>query len=234
MSTHSQLSFPKDIDSINQFDRQKILDTLSELELEISNESLRIITYDDIKMYHALLDYMYAYDIYFVENKFIPFLKEHNPITLKVLEIFVYFYALVIYDVLIEIVSEEHLFYHVKKKFDKTKLGNVTLFDFCFAILAELGNSVDRELCPCGLDFYMDRDTYLLIEQKFINNYTDSSFKRVMDRILGSYRLWYSCSNYLTEYQPMSLKVINHYWHILQKSQNTNKSWHVCDFFVRT
>jgi len=186
------------------------LDKLGE-QLEREGGRLYIQTYYDLKMYDTLLKYMPAYDIIFMQNKGIPFLKEHNPITLLFLDLVILFYSLVIYDLLENkvIVVDANLIDHL----NSTDVEPINIFDYCWSWLDGVTNLGEHErmIYPYGYEVYISDDQYLIIEKTIVQNFIDSYFEKALERVLGIYRTRFSYVMYSQKYQPMFIRVANDY-----------------------
>lgn len=199
--------------SLKKINRDAIMELMDELGKCLVNEGCYIQNYNDIKMYDEIRSYIPAYSLSFIQEQFIPFLEEHSPKTVMVLDMVVSFYSLVLYELILddkflEKIQTDNLTEFMKK-------NGICLFDFCWELLTEIMNlgfnTENRIIYPFLCEFYVEDALYRLMEQKIINNYYGSWFETVLNRVLGIYRIRFSCVNYIKEVQPMFLRVAGNY-----------------------
>lgn len=193
-----------------EINRETLVNLINDIWAELEKEGVWLYypTYADVKMYNELLDYMPTYDTCFVQDKFIPFLREHMPVTLTFLDLTVAFYALVVYD----LSRDGVLSVSDKLKSHLEELGsNVFEYGLCFLTdMGKLGRG-ERTMYPCGFEVYLSDEMYLLIEKKIMENFNGSPFEKALEKILGQYNIRFSFVKYITEYQTLFARVANHY-----------------------
>jgi hypothetical protein len=217
----------KMIDMLKEFKNMKLDDLcknkmklnalLDELGEQLEREGrLYIQTYYDLKMYDALMKYMPAYDITFIRDKGIPYLKAHNPVSILFLDVVVVFYSLVVFDLLIDktIIVDDALIDYLSSDSD----GEVSVFDYCWSFLNEmmrLGNKHERTIYPYGYELYVPDENYLLIEKTIRRHFDDSYFEKALGRVLGNYRMRFSYVMYSQESQSMFIHIANDYKNVI-------------------
>ncbi|MBA4698496.1 MAG: hypothetical protein H2212_03600 [Ruminococcus sp.] len=187
-------------------------DLLNESGEQLERKHPYILTYHDLKMYDVLLKYMSAYDITFIQDKGIPYLKEHNPATISFLNVVVLFYSLIICELLIDkvIIIDDSLI----NDFNNDILNNISIFDYGWSVLDEtmrLKDKDERTIYPYGHELYIRDEYYRLIEKTIRRHFDDSCYEKILGCVLGNYRMRFSYVMYTQKYQSMFIHLANDY-----------------------
>lgn len=225
----NQLVQAKTRDEILYYKKQ-LMDLQDELYKEINSETLSITNYNDIKMLHDLGFPMAAYygpQCNFIGECGIPFLEQHNPKTLTVLNFIVVFYSLLVLELIergfyndaelciYENVTDD-VFHHIEKM-DLTKFGFNRPFTALWYFFMQV-ITIEDNTCEFSLEydfkqyiFYLSSDKNEELLDLIYKIFDNSKFQDVIDRILGIYRLRFTKMKYILEYQPMFVNVAYNY-----------------------
>jgi len=173
----------------------------------LKDQPLMKTNYEDIKALHDLhLPMMAYYGPSFYSDCGIPFLKEHNPTTLEIIELTILFYSMQIYEIL-----EKGYFYDEINKIMKE--DNQNLFWKIWHLFAEVITLRDdsREITVTWdnkiVEIYLDDEKYENVLDLTYNNYTCSEYFHIIERIIGIYNLRFTKMKYILEYQPLFVEV---------------------------
>ena len=196
------------------------LDLYDSLYAEMQSKSYCRTNFDDIK---ALLDLEFPmvayYGFDFFEACGFPFIKEHNPGTIDVLELAVLFYTIQVMDLLEnDFYSQVTLcIYETSPElFDHTEKINLieykhknSLFSTLWFYFKQVVNIKDGER-----EFMIGRDSFYLTDEEYeevldmtYRSYAGSNYSHVIDRILGSYKTRFTKMEYILRYQSLFVKV---------------------------
>lgn len=206
--------------------KSQILDLYNNMFDKINNQTCSITNYNDIKNLHDLEYPMMAYyGPYFYSQCGIPFLKQHNSKTIDVIEFSVLFYSLQIFELLKNGFWDEVLLCIYDKErsidmFDHTEKINLTAHKYkqnLFAVLWFYFMRVitiednEREFT---LEYDSNTDIFYLTDEEheevldmIYKNYNNSKYSRIIDKILGVYRIRFTKMKYILEYQPLFVEV---------------------------
>lgn len=207
--------------------KTQVTELYNEVFAKLSDEIHNITNYEDIKSLHDLESPMMAYyGLDFYEKCGIPFLKEHHPETIDIIEFVILFYTIQIFDLLengfwnetsLCIYDKERhadCFSRVEKmNFTESSLYKQNLFIslwFYFMRVITLEDNerefpFDHESCTDV--FYIDDDYYEYALDIIYENYDGSQYARIINKILGIYRMRFTKMLYLLEYQPLFVSV---------------------------
>lgn len=208
--------------------KEIVIKSYNDLYKEIEELSILRTNYDDIEMLYKLEMPMCAYfGFEFYEECGIPFLKKYNPKTIKVMELSSLFYIIqtiillekdFFNNVTICALSDDMYTINGMKStslIDYAKDKN--LFSIIWQYFVKLINIPEngREILITYYDesnhFYIVDDEYEFVLDVIYENYKDSNYSKVIDRILGIYNLRFTKMKYILEYQPIFIKVIDNY-----------------------
>lgn len=200
---------------------------------------LCLTNYDDVETLCNLESPMLAYFGPEFYNKCgFPFLKEHNPSTIMVIETAFWFYSIQIINLL-----ESGYWNKVTVCFyDESgeKLENVACFDFLkmnghkeylFVKLWEYFmkvitiNENDREIIVYDSElssqiYDIDFLSYGTVIKNSYVSYIDSKYEKIIYMILGNYKNRFISLDYITKYQPLFVKIA---WEYLMFLISENK-----------
>lgn len=201
--------------------KPQIMDLYNVLCEKMRSQICSITNFDDIKMLNDLESHMMAYyGPHFYNKCGIPFLKEHNPETIDILELSVLFYSLQI----ISLIENgfyldtslcfyknpmDDIFDHVEK-IDLTEyrykqnLFNILWFYFVQVVTLDYNT---REFTIEYDDkqdiFYLSTEKYEEVIDMIYKNVDGSQYYQVVKRILGQYRMRFTKMEYILKYQPL-------------------------------
>lgn len=198
---------------------------------KIKEERVTIEDYNNIKALHGLNTTMAMTQYYgsdFYRDCGIPFLKEHRPETLDVIELSILFYTLLIFDLVKGgfwnnvgrcIYRERKAMYeldHVEREDFTKSYPNQSLFLDLWYYLEQLMLLEDEgreiSLYPDNSHIYYIRDNDYEHLQAFIyGRYKNSKYSDTIMDVLGSYKIRFTSMLYIIKYQPLFVEVAFHY-----------------------
>lgn len=218
--------------------RTKVCELQERLFKETGHGIYTYRSYDVIKLlYGAKYPMISYYGFEFLEECGIPFLKEHDPEAIAVIEIVSLFYIMQVIDLL-----EKGYFENVRlcePKFDarngveyfcssrdvnltkgkyKKNLFIIIMRYFLQVITIEKDNQ-DRNIVIECIDeneekykvkyeaFYLDDEEYEKVIDLIYDNYKGSSYANLIEQILGRYKMRFTKMEYVMKYQPMFVQV---------------------------
>lgn len=225
-----QLADAKTFEEILSY-KPQILELYDKVFQKTNEESCFIGNYDDIKCLHFLESPMLAfYGNTFYKDSGLPFIKEHRPETIYVLELIVLFYTIQIIELLengfwneVSLCVYENpqmpdMIDHFEKvnysKMERTNSLFLSLWDYFAALITIKDNEceiivpyVDKEGNLFTNNFYIDSKSYEKVLDMIYRNFTDSKYSVLISRILGKYRRRFTKMKYILKYQPMFVEV---------------------------
>ena len=210
--------------------KPQILDLYNSLNKKIENQTYSITNFEDIENLHRLKYPMMAYyGPYFYSQCGFPFLKEHNPKTIDIIEFSVLFYSIQILELLengffdkaslciYDINRSLEIFDHTEKinlteyKYKKD-LFAVLWFYFMEVITIEDNNREFTIEYDNNTDiFYLGDEKHEAVLDMIYKNYDGSEYSSAINRILGIYRMRFTKMKYILEYQPLFVEVAYEY-----------------------
>ncbi len=196
--------------------KTQISELYNEIYEKICSQGCSITNYEDIKMLHKLHFPMQAYyGPYFYDKLGVPFLKEHNPPTIDILEFIVLFYSLQVINLLengfFDKVSENSFYTSPTEIFTKSKQDLfVALWCYFQRVITIKDDTREFSVIDdkCNLIiFYLSDDEYEDVIDITYRNIVDSNYFFVIGKILGIYRLRFTKMQYVLKYQPVFVNV---------------------------
>lgn len=162
-----------------------------------------------------------------------PFIKKHNPSTLKVIKMTFWFYSVQIIELLengfwdnvsLQIFRDSEMSEEPPISFDRTEYVNFTEickdkpFEWLWMYFKQL-ITIDKDTREINISwsysddlvFYIDDNAYNIAINKTYSSYIDSKYSDIVDRILGVYKLRFTPAKFILDYQPLFVRVSWHY-----------------------
>lgn len=204
------------------------------------------LPYDNIKMMSCLLEPMLAYyasGSYFMKACGIPFLQEHKQYeTLDALEIIVLFYTLQIMDLLrdgfynqISLAVYKDMSYEVVDHYEKVdyalRYANkhndplfTSLWRFYLDTIAGKKESIiyvvdNKTDCIMHDEYHIFTESYEQALDYSYTGYKNSGYSFLINKIIGCYQERFTTILYITEYQPMFVRVAEDYVWMIENFQ---------------
>lgn len=213
-----------------------MLELYQKIYEDLSKQGLNIVNYEDIKNLHDLERTMPAYyGNTFYKDCGVPFLKEHNPNTLEVIELCIIFYSLQICELLEQGFFNElslciyenpllpDMVDHIEKiNILRTEKYSQTLFFTLWDIFMKIitigeDDTPDKNVIVLHYGeedcFYISTEEYEEVLDMIYKNYNQSRYSSIIRRIVGIYRQRFTKMSYILEYQPIFVKVGYEYFY---------------------
>lgn len=212
------------------------LDLYDSLYKKMKSDAPFRTSFDDIKALNDLKFPMMAYyGPYFCAECGFPFIKEHNPKTIDVLELTVLFYTIQVMNLLetgfysdaelcIYKTSPE-IFDHIEKinltEYRSKRYLFITLWYYFVQIITIKDNerTFSMEYDDNIATFYLTDEKYEEVLDMIYRNYGNSNYSYVIDKILGIYKLRFTKMEYILKYQPLFVNVGYEYLCTLEKNK---------------
>lgn len=188
--------------------KHHILEVYNTAYEKLCNQSCFIQNYEDITNLHNLNFPMMAYfGPSFYSRCGIPFLKEHNPTTLDIIELSILFYSLRI----CELIENGFLKDEEVNIIENSRHGLFYVLWYYFMEIITIKEDETRELTieneSGESTYYLTDENYEEVIDMIFHNYNDSKYSCIIDEILGVYRLRFTKMMYIMKYQPLFVEV---------------------------
>lgn len=214
--------------------KSQTIDLYNQLYKKMESQDYYYVNYDDIKALHDLKQPMIAYyGPYFYKKCGIPFVKEHNPNTIDVIEVAILFYIiqvmelleigfyhnidLCIYETSLEIFDRVENIDLTKSKYKEHLF--VSLWSYFVQVICIKDNGREISLSHENNveSFYLADKKYEEILEMIYDNFKSSHYSHIIDKILGIYKVRFTKMDYILNYQPLFVEVSDEYlWSLIE------------------